>query len=141
MGVAAAAVVATPIRPPAPKGLLHPTAHQGHQGALPLILLSDVSMATHLFPVPWRRIRMRHYRRPNERNKENPAALRFYLSSLTVKRRSWGRWGHLHRRRARAKIMKLMEKLWVNDNPRVITRRVAKRIGAAIPESAEELLD
>ena len=66
----------------------------------------------------------------------NFVVLRFYLSSLTVKRR--GRWGHLHRRRARAKIIKLMAKLWVNDYPRVITRRVVKRIDDAIPESAEE---
>ena len=72
----------------------------------------------------------------NREEQETSAVLRFYLSSLTVKRR--GRWGHLHRRRARAKIIKLMEKLWVNDYPRIITRRLIERIQEAIPESVEE---
>ena len=72
----------------------------------------------------------------NREEQENSVVLRFYLSSLTVKRR--GRWGHLHRWRARAKIIKFMEKLWVNDYPRIISRRVLTRIDDAIPESAEE---
>ena len=72
----------------------------------------------------------------NREEQQNSAALRLYLSSLTVKRR--GRWGHLHRRRARAKIIKLMAKLWVSDYPRIITRRVVERIHKEIPESAEE---
>ena len=75
----------------------------------------------------------------NREEQETSAVLRFYLSSLTVNRRErWGRWGHLHRRRARAKIIKLMEKLWVNDYPKIISKRVRKRIDDAIPESAEE---